>query len=233
VQAILLRTALAGVAYRCGEFVVAAHGDDRLRAVEIHSPAGPRRLDCDHLAVGYGLVPNVELAQLLGCRLEASARHARVATDDAQRTSVANIYAAGEVCGIGGCAAARCEGQIAGLAAAGLLDASRAQQARRRRARRFAELLESCFALDERIRLLAKPDTVICRCEDLTMAALDGFADAREAKLATRCGMGACQGRICGASLAELGRFAVGGMRPPLFPARLSSLCDPFAAIGP
>ena len=233
VQAILLRTALAGVAYRCGEFVVAAHGDDRLRAVEIHSPAGVRRLDCDHLAVGYGLVPNVELAQLLGCRLEASARHARVATDDAQRTSVANIYAAGEVCGIGGCAAARCEGQIAGLAAAGLLDASRAQQARRRRARRFAELLESCFALDERIRLLAKPDTVICRCEDLTMAALDGFADAREAKLATRCGMGACQGRICGASLAELGRFAVGGMRPPLFPARLSSLCDPFAAIGP
>ena len=53
---------------------------------------------------------------------------------------------------------------------------------------------------------------------------LDGFADARDAKLATRCGMGACQGRICGAALAELGRFPCGAGRPPLFPASLATL---------
>ncbi len=233
VQALALRAALAGIPYRCGEFVVAAHGEHRLQALDIHTQAGLHRLDCDYLAIGYGLVPNVELAQLLGCRLETDARHARIATDAAQRTSVANVYAAGEVCGIGGCAAARIEGQIAGLAAAGSAKVRGALQLRGRHARRFAELVATRFELDERIRSLAAPDTVICRCEDVTMAALEPYGDPREAKLATRCGMGACQGRICGPALTELRRFSSAQIRPPLFPARLSSLSEPFSIKNP
>jgi len=93
--------------------------------------------------------------------------------------------------------------------------------------------LAARFELDERIRSLAAPDTVICRCEDITMAALESYRDAREAKLATRCGMGACQGRICGAALTELRRFSSGEIRPPLFPARLSSLSEPFSIKNP
>jgi hypothetical protein len=59
----------------------------------------------------------------------------------------------------------------------------------------------------------------------VTLAALDGnFSSARDARLATRCGMGTCQGRICGSALAELGRFPRNGIRPPLFPARLATL---------
>lgn len=56
------------------------------------------------------------------------------------------------------------------------------------------------------------------------MAALDQFAEARAAKLATRGGMGPCQGRICGAALAELGLFQPYLPRLPLFPARLDTL---------
>jgi hypothetical protein len=63
-------------------------------------------------------------------------------------------------------------------------------------------------------------------------AALAGFTDARTAKLATRCGMGACQGRICGAALAELGLFAPAPARTPLYPMPLSGLCDPFSTSG-
>jgi D-hydroxyproline dehydrogenase subunit alpha len=233
IQAVKLRAALAGVPYRCGQFIVAAHGEQRLNAVEIRTNAGLRRLDCDYLAVGYGLVPNIELAQLLGCRLETDARHPRIATDRAQRTSVGNVYAAGEVCGIGGCAAALVEGRIAGLAAAGSARVSGALRLRRRHARRFAALLASRFELDGRIRSLAAPDTVICRCEDVTLAALEPYREAREAKLATRCGMGACQGRICGAVLTELRKFSPTDIRPPLFPARLSSLSEPFAIKNP
>ena len=55
---------------------------------------------------------------------------------------------------------------------------------------------------------------------------LDGHPDARAAKLATRSGMGSCQGRICGSALAALGRFPAGSNRPPLFPARLETLGD-------
>lgn len=232
-QALRLRAALAGIPYRCGEFVVAAHGEDRLQALDIHTQAGLRRLDCDYLAIGYGLVPNVELAQLIGCRLVTDAGHARVATDSLQRTSLARVYAAGEVCGIGGCDAARIEGRIAGLSAGGSAQPRGTLQLRLRHARRFAELLASRFELDARIRLLATPETVICRCEDVTMAALEPFRNAREAKLATRCGMGACQGRICGAALTELRRFSSPDCRPPLFPARLSSLSESFSIKNP
>lgn len=225
-QALRLRAQLAGVPYRCGSLVRAAHGASMLEAVEVEGPQGMQRIGCDLLALGYGLLPNVELANLLGCALEQTGAHPRTRVDELQRTSLPDVYAAGEACGIGGLAAARLEGAIAGHAAAGATDAAAALLPRRARARRFARSLATHFALDPRVRTLATPHTLICRCEDVPLGALEGFADARDAKLATRCGMGACQGRICGSALAELGYFPRSGQRPPLFPARLSTLGD-------
>jgi len=226
VQALRLRLSLAGVAYRCGAFVAAAHGEGRVQSVLISTPHGRLQLECEQLAVGYGLVPNVELAQLLGCRLDRSGRHAVVATDARLRTSVADIYAAGEVRGIGGAAAARIEGRIAGLAACGDEAAAVRLGAAQRRARRFAARVARGFALDTRLYALAGPETIVCRCEDVPLAALAGFGDARAAKLATRCGMGACQGRICGDALAALGRYAQPQAATPLFPVQLATLSD-------
>jgi NAD(P)H-nitrite reductase large subunit len=224
VQAAVLRAKLAGVPYRCGSFVRMAHGRDALCGVDIDDPRGPLHIPCDLLAVGYGLVPNVELATVLGCALDHTRTHPCVQVDTLLRTSIADVYAAGESCGIAGLAAARIEGSMAGHAAAGSTAAATALLPSRRHARRFADLLALHFVLDARTRTLAGADTIICRCEDVTLAALDGFTDTRAARLATRCGMGACQGRICGAALAELGRFPRSGIRPPLFPARLSTL---------
>jgi NADPH-dependent 2,4-dienoyl-CoA reductase/sulfur reductase-like enzyme len=229
VQALQLRLALAGVAYRCGEFVQAAHGDGRLQAVSIRTPRGLMQLECDQLAVAYGLVPNVELAQLLGCRLDRSGPHASVATDAQLRTSLPEVYAAGEVRGVGGASAARIEGRIAGLHASGRDAAAARLGQAQRRARRFAARVARCFALDARLYALAEPETIVCRCEDVPLAALAGFSDARAAKLATRCGMGACQGRICGDALAALGRYAQPHAAAPLFPVRLATLSDPWS----
>src|SRR5690606_11596556 len=107
-----------------------------------------------------------------------------------------------------------------------------ALRARQQHARAFADHLHRWFALDPRVRTLAAPDTLVCRCEDVAYAQLQSFADSRDAKLATRCGMGTCQGRICGTALAELGFARLmpqpGGLRPPLFPVRLASLADAF-----
>lgn len=223
-QAVGLRARLAGVPYRCGSVVRRAHGGDALQAIDVDGPRGLERVDCDLLAVGYGLLANVELAQMLGCKLKLQGAHPCVDTDRRQQTSVANIHAAGELCGIGGRDAARIEGAIAGYAAIGnTRDADRLRPSRRR-ARLFSDALNRCFTLDPRVRTLAQPDTLICRCEDVALSDLDGHTDGRSAKLATRCGMGACQGRICGSVLAELGRFPRGGPRPPLLPARLSTL---------
>ena len=52
---------------------------------------------CDYLGVGFHLVPNLELAMLLGCDTRAGS----VAVDDWQTTSVPNVLAAGEATGVG------------------------------------------------------------------------------------------------------------------------------------
>lgn len=224
-QAAGLRLRLAGVPYRFGSFVRKVHGNDTVQAVDIDTPRGVRTIDCDRVGVGYGLVPNTELAQLLGCTLDDTGTHPCVWVDGLLRTSVTGIYAAGEACGVGGLAVARIEGAIAGHMATGHAAAANALLPQRERERRFGAVLAQHFSLDPRLRKLADDLTLVCRCEDVRMGELAGFIDARAAKLATRCGMGACQGRICGAALAELGRFPRGGLgRPPLFPARLATL---------
>lgn len=234
-QAAALRLRLLGVPYRSGSLVVAAHGDEAVREVEIDTARGRERIPCDLLAVGWGLVPNVELARLLGCRLDAADTHPCVAVDDALRTSLPDVYAAGEALGIGGLDCARIEGAMAGYAAAGNTAAAAALRARRRHARAFAELLRRQFALRPSVRSLASADTIVCRCEDVPLSAVRGHVDPRQARLVTRCGMGACQGRVCGAALREL-RLNEPGLpaptlspvatRPPLFPLRLAALAD-------
>ena len=224
VQAAGLRAALGNVPYRTGSHVLRALGDRALRAVELRIDGRDVTVDCDQLACGFGLVPNIELARLLGCELELSGAHAHVRVDQWQCTSVATVFAAGEACGIGGVDCALVEGAIAGHAATGRGNAARGLHARRRRARRFAERLQRHFALGAAVHALAGPDTIVCRCEDVPMSALSAYAPGREARLMTRCGMGPCQGRICGSALAELGGVVRDGFRPPIFPVPLEVL---------
>ncbi|MCD9085241.1 FAD-dependent oxidoreductase [Stenotrophomonas sp. SY1] len=223
-QAVQLRTALAGVPYHCDSHVLRALGDARVEAVELQRGNRTQTIACDQLACGFGLVPNIELAQLLSCDLHAQGRHAAVRVDEFQRTSVAGIFAAGEACGIGGVDCATVEGSIAGLAAANASGAARRLFPRRARARHFAALLGEHFALGDAVRRLADADTLVCRCEDVRFSDLAGMHDARAIKLKTRCGMGPCQGRICGPALAEIVDLPRTGSRPPVFPVPLNVL---------
>jgi NADPH-dependent 2,4-dienoyl-CoA reductase/sulfur reductase-like enzyme len=224
VQALALKARLANVPYRMGSIVRAAHGATRLEAIEIDDGRRRSHVPCDALACGFGLVPNVELAAALGCALDESVRHPHVVVDRWQRSSLEHVYAVGEACGVGGVDCAHIEGAIAGFAATGSEQAARSLFARRAHARRFAALLTEHFALDARVRTLTTADTLVCRCEDVPFRAITDFSDARSAKLATRCGMGACQGRICGTALRELKRWPRDFGRPPIFPARLDTL---------
>lgn len=229
-QAAQLRVQLLGVPIHYGAVVRAALGDGALRAVAIDDGKAVRELPCDLLASGFGLVPEVALARQLGCDL-AGGTHAAIRVDALQRTSVDHILAAGECCGIGGEGAARLEGAIAGCAVAGDLAAARRLCAARDRMRRFAAGVAHTFAPGPRARALADDATVVCRCEDVTLGALRGCDGARSAKLATRCGMGPCQGRVCGAAMAEIAGWGWHGQpRWPVFPARLETLAADFPA---
>ena len=175
------------------------------------------------MACGFGLVPNIELPRLLGCQIEQGA----VVFDRWQATTVKNVYAAGEITGVGGLDKALIEGRIAGTAAAGAAVSPRDLRVRDAAAR-FTSRLENAFALRDELRHLAAPDTIVCRCEDVPLERLVSRRSWRDAKLQTRCGMGPCQGRVCGAATRFLFGWHVDSSRPPVLPAELASLaCQP------
>jgi NADPH-dependent 2,4-dienoyl-CoA reductase/sulfur reductase-like enzyme len=219
-QAAELRIALVGVPYRTGTWPVRAGGAGKLEWVEMANGRETWRVACDHLACGFHLVPNTELAELLGCEL----RGGLVSVNELQKTNVANVFCAGEPVGIGGVETALLEGQIAGYTAADKSERARKLFNRRDAARRFAALLDEAFALREELRRLPAPDTFVCRCEDVTFARLKQRSCWRDAKLHTRCGMGPCQGRVCGPAAEFLFGWKVDSVRPPIFPARVESL---------
>jgi len=211
---------LATPRYSPGTWVEAALGTDHLEAVRLCQGERRWEIACDRLACGYGLVPNVELAQSLGCATLDGA----VAVDEHQRTSQPHILAAGECTGIGGNELAQVTGRIAGLVATSQLDAAHAVQPEARPWRRFAAQLAHTFALNPAIARLAQPDTLVCRCEDVALGALVGHGDWTQAKLRSRCGMGACQGRICGQATRVLLGWTPPAPRFPLQPTRIDSL---------
>ncbi|TDF82508.1 FAD/NAD(P)-binding oxidoreductase [Pseudomonas sp. H9] len=206
--------------YRTASYVLAALGNERLEGVRLQLNDKVVEVACERLACGFGLIPNTQLGQALGCAVVDQA----IRVDQWQQTSQSGIYAAGECTGFGGSERALVEGAIAGYAAVG--DRQQAQSLWRRRSRwhGFAKALNRAFALDPALKSLATADTLVCRCEDVPYAALTTQRNWREAKLASRCGMGACQGRVCGAATAHLFGWQTPAPRPPFSPARIDTL---------
>jgi len=90
--------------------------------------------------------------------------------------------------------------------------------------RRFAEALDRTFALRPELKALASAETIVCRCEDVKHGQLAQHRSWRDAKLHTRCGMGPCQGRICGPAAQFLLGWTPESVRPPIFPVALENL---------
>ena len=222
-QAFDLKRQLKRVPYRSGCWVAEAQGKEKLEAVTLVRGGKRWQVACDYLACGFHLVPNVELAELLGCVME----NGSVKVDEFQQTTVSNVYSAGETTGIGGLELSLVEGEIAGLAAAGKHEAARALFPARAKHRRFADLLNRTFALRDELKGLATPETIVCRCEDVTLERLGTQDSWRSAKLQTRCGMGPCQGRVCGGAIEFLFGWRAESVRPPILPVRLESFLSP------
>ena len=220
--ALELRAGLLGTRYLTSCWPISAQGHERVQSVTLRRGARTWTEPCDYLACGFGLIPNLELAELLGCRAWTGGVH----VDEYQQTSVAGVYSAGEATGIGGLELSLAEGEIAGYAAGGSPDRARLRFARRAAHQRFAAALEQAFALREELRHLAWPETLVCRCEDVTFERVRAQASWREARLHTRCGMGPCQGRICGGAVEFLLGWPTESVRPPVFPVRIRSMSE-------
>ena len=203
-------------------------------------------LEVDAVCLGYGFHPDNELLRLLGCGYDFDPqRDQMVMRRDADcRTSVADIFAVGDCVGTGGAAIAAADGVIAGLAAArecGFACDNRIERTARReliRHRRFQAALWSLYDPAGPFSTPTMPDTVVCRCENISSKTLDAAIDAGcdtlgAVKHKTRLGMGPCQGRYCvPVALSQLasrrGRapeeFDTAAPRPPLRPLSLAEL---------
>lgn len=247
----LLAAARAIPERRSGWIVTEAIGSERVTAVRIAPVDRNGRIDrarsetiggIDALLVGWGFRPMIELTALLRCRHEHDPALGgwHCVTDRAGgRTSVEGVYAAGEVTGIAGAVPARLSGRLAGLSAAADLGVDTAGDESERasladqlaRARAFSDGLGRLYTPPASLVTLAKDDTVVCRCEEITRADIAAaFADGTDAvagaKIWTRAGMGRCQGRICGAAVAAIAAAETGitpreaGFNPPRIPLR-------------
>jgi NADPH-dependent 2,4-dienoyl-CoA reductase/sulfur reductase-like enzyme len=196
-RAAQLQVSLLGVPTKHGCWVEAAEGTDRVECIHLRQGSRAFTEPVDYAAIAWGLVPNTELATLLGCD---------------------------SLAGAGGVDVSTVEGEIAGLIAAGREDLARELYPRRDKAIRFAKAIDETFALRPDLRHLPKPETIVCRCEDVTLERLQFCNSFRAAKLHTRCGMGPCQARICGAATRFLFGWQDDSIRPPALPARIGTL---------
>lgn len=241
------------VPFRTGHAVIAAHGDGAVEAVTVARvdrgwrpvPGTQRVIPCDTLAVGYGFTPQLDLLPRLGCATRTGKDGSAAAVvDAAQHTGVPGVWAAGETTGVGGADLALAEGRLAAHAAAGVRPPARLLR-ERSRLRAFAAALAEVHAVPDGWTEWLRGDTLICRCEevprDRVTAAVAGLGttDPRTAKLATRAGMGWCQGRMCGYALcallpdADRAAFADRPLAQPVPLAALASLRDRAAPTEP
>jgi thioredoxin reductase len=254
----LRKIARARVPVLFGHAVVNATGDRKVEEVTVarirdNSDGKARRFAVDALCVGDGLVPGGEVPKLLRAQHRFDRRRGGwvPVLDDDGRTSIEGLYAAGDGAGIRGADPAVHAGTIAGLVAsfeAGRLSAEDFARRTAEHRRALAKLKPFSDAMADLMRLrpehvgTIRSETVVCRCEDATRSEIEaaitaGAIEVNQLKHFTRCGMGPCQGRMCGDVAAEILALRVGGRehagmwtgRPPLRPVALADLVGSFA----
>lgn len=225
-----------------------AHGDGQLVTVRYRAGRHWQEQAASTLLLHHGVVPNVHATLSMDAvhRWDRAQHCFAPETDVWGNLSIEGYAAAGDCAGIVGAEASAVQGQLAALEAArslGVISAAqRDQQAAPMRAELARHLpvrpfLDQLFA--PRVSLLQPANEVlVCRCESVSArqireAVALGCQGPNQMKAFTRCGMGPCQGRMCGLAAAEImghargvsaGDVGVFNVRPPLKPLSMSEL---------
>lgn len=211
----------AGVQQYHGVTPLEIEGDDfeGVQALSVRLGDGTsKRFECDAVAIGYHLRPETQLADLARCDFEfdSKTRQWFPKTDEAGRSTTDGVYLAGDGCRILGADGAEVAGRLAALAALKdgghrVADSEIVRLTKLRRAlNRFRLGLAEAFPWPYEAAVALPDDTVVCRCEVITVGELrsschhKGADEVNRAKAFSRVGMGRCQGRYCGNAAAEI-----------------------------
>ena len=206
-----------GIPVHQGATLQHIEGERRVQALKWSDTKGEDSLDCDAVAFAHGLRSETQLADLLGCEFAWNPlnRAWLPQRDSTGRSSVAQVYLAGDGAGIMGADAAEMAGERAALALLEdigyLIPPQRAAELEHalKRIGDFRQGLERAFTFPEQWAAEVADDVMICRCEevragDIREVVREGHWEINRVKAHCRVGMGRCQGRMCGAAAAEI-----------------------------
>ncbi|WP_223517201.1 NAD(P)/FAD-dependent oxidoreductase [Pseudomonas sp. GL-B-19] len=206
-----------GIPVHQGATLQRIDGEHRVQSLNWSGSKGEQRLTCDAVAFAHGLRSETQLADLLGCEFAWNPlnRAWLPQRDSAGRSSVAEVYLAGDGAGIMGADAAEMAGERAALAALEdigyLIAPQRCVQLEQSltQVNTFRKGLEQAFIFPEHWATETADDVMICRCEevragDIRQVVREGHWEINRVKAHCRVGMGRCQGRMCGAGAAEI-----------------------------
>jgi NADPH-dependent 2,4-dienoyl-CoA reductase/sulfur reductase-like enzyme len=219
-------------------------GSDSVSGLEVLADGRLRTIDCDAVALGYGLKSESQLAELAGAHFvfDRIQNQWLPQTDDHGRAIGRDgLYLAGDGAGVQGADAAELRGRIAAgalLQDLGIALKDTDDHGALKRWHRFRIALEQAMPFPSHLAKDLPDATILCRCENITVgevraAADQGLREINRVKAATRLGMGRCQGRVCGIAgtevlAARLGVSvdSVGRLRaqPPVKPMPIDAL---------
>lgn len=244
----------AGVPWFTAASELAVQGQHAAEGLRFMAGGRAHHLAASVVLLHHGVVPNTQLTRLMRVEHDWSPTQLcwQPRLDAWGQTTLAGLRVAGDGGAIAGALAAESSGVLAALGAAhalGRLSAAelehRARPARQtlRKQLRIRPFLDTLYRPPEWINTPAD-DTVVCRCEEVTagrvreMARL-GCQGPNQTKFFSRCGMGPCQGRMCGATvsqilaselgkpMAEVGAYRIRAPLKPVPMAALASLFEP------
>ena len=206
-----------GIPVHQGATLQRVEGEQRVQSLSWSNSNGAHQLDCDAVAFAHGLRSETQLADLLGCAFTWNPlnRAWLPQRDSAGRSSVAEVYLAGDGAGIMGADAAEMAGERAALAVLEdmgyVIAPKRGVQLEQalERINRFRQGLECAFVFPQSWAADTPDAAMICRCEevragDIRDVVREGHWEINRVKAHCRVGMGRCQGRMCGAAAAEI-----------------------------
>lgn len=241
----------AGVPIYSGTRDIQIEGDDRARRISFDSASGRQTFDDVTVLLHQGVVPNTQASRQL--RLDhvwhRTQRYWHPAINEWGQSSVATVFVAGDGAGVFGARAAEIKGRICGLEIARIQGRISVSERDKQAGLLVCELdshvsirplLDAMFTPPGEILNPPNDATLVCRCEEVTAgnvrdAASIGAQGPNQLKAFYRAGMGPCQGRMCGLTVAEVLAAAHGKspeeigayrIRPPLKPLTLAELAD-------
>ena len=229
---------------------ITAQGDGKLERVMAVSDKKNYDFRAATLLVHNGVIPRTHFSRMMGMdhAWDVRQRYWYPLVDKNGKSSLDKVYVVGDTAFVHGAQASACKGSLAGIDIARSLNMISTAEARvqRRRVNRemFKALAPRKFAdawfAPAKTLYDVEDETLVCRCEgvragDIRRAVAEGCHEVNDIKIRTRCGMGPCQGRMCGPALAEIAAIAlerevpnvgVLNIRPPLRPTPFGQMAS-------